>query len=104
MPPTTAHKRTRWKMTAEELCYAAGIDVTTFNEWIDLGIVGRNRDRRVTREVAQKTVLVARLVTAGLGPYVAGCVVAGHKTNDDHPLEAELPGGVVVTVDRTDLP
>lgn len=91
-------------MTVEELCYAAGIDVATFNEWSDTGIVGRNRDRRVTKTVAQKTIIVARLVAAGLHPHAACCVAAGHKTNDTSPLVAELPGGVTVTVERTDLP
>ncbi len=96
--------RVRWKMSIEELCYAAGIDSDTFTEWVHFGLVGKSRDLRVTREVAQKTVLVARLVGAGLYPTGAGCVAAGHKTGDTSPLVAELPGGVTVTVLRTDLP
>lgn len=91
-------------MTVDELCYAAQIEVTTFNEWADTGVIGSARDRRVTRSIAQKTVLVARLVAAGLHPHAAGCVAAGHKTNDTSPLVAELPGGVTVTIERNDLP
>lgn len=99
-----AEDRMRWHMTLDELCYAAHIDPTTFNIWSDEGLLGRSRDRRVTREVAQKTVLVSRLITAGLHRNAAACVAAGHKTGDTTPLTAELPGGVTVTVDRSDLP
>lgn len=108
----TRTKRQRWRMTLDELCYAAGIDVKTFDRWADSGILGkrqaarpdRGRGRHITKETAQRTVLVARMVTAGVTPDVAGCVAAGHRTGDTSLLIADLPGGVHVTISREDLP
>lgn len=105
-------KRPRWRMTLDELCYVAKVNVKTFDTWADAGLLGKRlasrpdkgRGRHITRETAQRTVLVARLVAAGVHPDVAGCVAAGHKTGDNTPLVAALPGGVQVTVSREDLP
>lgn len=104
--------RVRWRMTLDELCYAAKIDVKTFDSWADRGLLGKRlasrpdqgRGRHITRETAQKTVLVARMVASGVTPDVAGCVAAGHRTGDDTPLVANLPGGISVTISREDLP
>lgn len=99
-------------MTLDELCYAARIDVKTFDAWADAGFLGKRlasrpdqgRGRHLTRETAQRTVLVARMVAAGIRPDIAGCVAAGHKTGDSTPLVADLPGDVHVTISREDLP
>jgi hypothetical protein len=104
--------RQRWRMTLDELCYAAQITPSTFNEWADQGLLGRRvaerpdagRGRHITRETAQRTVLVARLVSAGIHPEAAGHVAAGHKVGDDDPLEAQLNNGVTVAIRRDDLP
>lgn len=105
-------QRVRWRMTLDELCYAAKIPARTFDDWAAQGILGKRhalypdqgRGRHITRELAQKTVLVARLVAAGLHPLAAGHVAQGHKTNDTSPLTTELSGGIEVTIDRSDLP
>lgn len=105
-------KRIRWRMTLDELCYVAGITTPIFDEWADKGWLGKRsiarpdqgRARHITRELAQRTVLVARLVRAGLHPEAAGCVAQGHMTNDREPLQADLPGGVHITISRSDLP
>lgn len=107
-----AEQRQRWRMTLDELCYAAKIDVNTFNSWADAGLLGKRlasrpdqgRGRHITRETAQRTVLVARMAAAGIRPDIAGCVAAGHKTGDTAPLVADLPGNVHVTISRDDLP
>lgn len=104
--------RERWRMTFDELCYAARITPDTFDTWADQGLLGRRvaerpvngRGRHITRETAQKTVLVARLVAAGIHPEAAGCVVAGHRVGDLTPLEASLNNGVTVQIRRDDLP
>jgi len=108
----TTPKRERWRMTLDELCYTSGISPNVFNEWADAGYLGKRlaaypangRGRHITRETAQRTVLVARMVKAGVTPSVAGCVAAGHKTGDDSPLVADLPGGIHVEISREDLP
>lgn len=105
-------KRVRWRMTLDELCYVAGIEPNLLDEWADKGWLGkrcvvrpiRGRSRQITREMAQRTVLVARLVRAGLHPEAAGHVAQGHMVNDHEPLTAELPGGVIITITRSDLP
>lgn len=104
--------RRRWRMTLDELCYAARITPATFDRWADAGLLGKRlasrpdqgRGRHITRDTAQRTVLVARLVAAGVKPDAAGCIAAGHKTGDNTPLVADLPGGVQVTIPREDLP
>lgn len=105
-------KRVRWRMTLDELCYVAGITPDILDEWADKGWIGKRcvarpnggRGRHITREMAQRTVLVSRLVRAGLHPEAAGCVAQGHKVNDHEPLHADLPGGVQITITRSDLP
>ena len=102
----------RWRMTLDELCYAACISATQFHDWADQGILGKRltfrpnggRGSQITREVAQRTVLVARLVAAGVHPLAAGCIAQGHKVNDIAPLHAELTCGVTITILREDLP
>lgn len=102
----------RWRMTLDELCYAAKIDHKTFDAWADAGLLGRRvterpnqgRGRHITRDTAQRTVLVARMVAAGIHPDVAGCVAAGHKTGATDPLVAQLTGGTTFTISREDLP
>lgn len=108
----TEQKRERWRMTLDELCYAAKIDVKTFDAWADAGLLGKRlasrpdqgRGRHITRETAQRTVLVARMVVSGVRPDIAGCVASGHKTGDTTPLVANLPGGIDMTISREDLP
>lgn len=105
-------QRIRWRMTLDELCYAARITPRVFNDWADRGLLGRRvaerpdagRGRHITRETAQRTVLVARLVAAGIHPEAAGHVAAGHKVGDTTTLDASLSNGVTVQVRRDDLP
>lgn len=112
LTPVTSPKRERWRMTLDELCYAAGINPYIFNVWAGEGLLGKRlvaypangRGRHITRETAQRTVLVARMIAAGVTPTVAGCVAAGHKTGDSTPLVADLPGGIHITILREDLP
>jgi hypothetical protein len=107
-----AQPRQRWRITLDELCYTARISPTIFDIWATSGYLGsrltsvpdKGRGRHITRATAQRTVLVSRLVAAGMRPEVAGHVVAGHRVGDTAPLEAELPNGVTVTVARDDLP
>jgi hypothetical protein len=105
-------ERERWRMTFDQLCMEARIDAKTFDSWADQGILGKRltsrpvqgRGRHITRDVAQRTVLVARLVAAGLHPLAAGHVASGHSVRETDPLVAHLPNGVTVTIDRSDLP
>lgn len=107
-----AEQRQRWRITLDELCYAAKIQPEAFDIWARNGYLGKRlasypdkgRGRHITRDAAQRTVLVARLVRAGVREDVAGHVAAAHKVGDTEPLEAELPNGVRVTVAREDLP
>jgi len=109
---TVKEKRVRWRMTLDELCAAACVDARQFQLWADEGILGKRiastpnggRGSHITREVAQRTVLVSRLVAAGVHPLAAGHIAQGHKVNDYHPLETALTCGVTITIDRTDLP
>jgi hypothetical protein len=105
--------RQRWRMTLDELCYAAKITPVQFDQWASAGLLGSRlqslpaqggRGRHIARDTAQRTVLVARLVAVGVHPEVAGCVAAGHKTGETGPLQATLPNGVTITVPRDDLP
>lgn len=110
--PVTVERRARWRMTLDELCYAAAISPGQFQQWADEGVLGKRlavrpnggRASHITRETAQRTVLVARLVAAGVHPLAAGHVAQGHKVNDSEPLHAELPCGVTITILREDLP
>jgi hypothetical protein len=104
--------RTRWRITLDELCYAARIDPVVFDAWATSGYLGKRlatcpaggRARHITRETAQRTVLMARLVWAGLTPVAASHLVTTHHVGDEGPLVAELAGGVTVSVPRSDLP
>ena len=104
--------RERWRITFDQLCMEARIDAKTFDSWADQGILGKRlasrpvqgRGRHITRDVAQRTVLVARLVAAGLHPVAAGHIASAHNVRDKTPLTADLPNGVTVTIDRSDLP
>lgn len=99
-------------MTLDQLCLTAKIDAKTFDTWADQGILGnrlrerpaQGRGRHITRDTAQRTVLVARLVSAGVHPIAAGHIAAGHSVRDTTPLHAELGNGVTVSIDRSDLP
>ena len=99
-------------MTLDELCYVANIKADTFDQWANNGLLGKRlasrpdqgRGRHITRETAQRTVLVARLVASGVDPDVAGRVAEGHKTGATDPLVARLPGGITITIPREDLP
>lgn len=108
-----AEPRERWRITLGELCYAAKITPVVFQLWADSGYLGSRlrslpsqggRGRHITRETAQRTVLLARLVTAGLTPEAASHVATAHAVGDDEPLRMALPGGVLVTIQRDDLP
>lgn len=108
-----AEPRQRWRITLDELCYAASINPATFQAWADSGYLGARlrsipsqggRGRHITRETAQRTVLMARLVRAGLSPEAASHLATSHTVGSDEPLEVRLSEYVTVTIPRNDLP
>lgn len=107
-----SESRQRWRITLDQLLMEAKITAKTFDEWADQGILGKRlverpaqgRGRHITRDTAQRTVLVARLVRAGIHPLAAGHIASSHNVRETTPLTAELPNGVTVTIDRSDLP
>jgi len=58
----------------------------------------------MTREGAQRAVVCARLVQAGVTERTAVKLAALHEVGDDTPLRIEISDSVTVVVDRTDLP
>ncbi len=105
-------RRSKWRMTLDELCAVACITPVQLHQWASEGILEKRlapkaragRAPVITREAAQRTVLVSRLVAAGVHPLAAGHIAQGHKTNDFEPLQADLPCGVTITIQRKDLP
>ena len=105
-------ERVRWRITLDQLLLEAKIDAKTFDAWADAGYLGsrlrerpnQGRGRHITRVTAQKTVLVARLVHAGISPMMAGHIASNHSLKDTTPLTIDTGHGVTVTIDRSDLP
>ncbi len=105
-------RRAKWRMSLEELCSVACITPVQLQQWANEGVIEKRlaptmragRAPHITREAAQRTVLVSRLVAAGVHPLAAGHIAQGHKTNDFEPLQADLPCGVTITIQRKDLP
>jgi hypothetical protein len=81
--------------------------VETLSEWQGRGLLGkpdtRQRGTEFNLVTAQKVVLMARLVAAGVHPVAAGHVVSGHSPKDLGPLVAEVPGGIEIRINRLDL-
>jgi len=106
-----AKARVRWRMTLDELAYATKVSPITLEEWAQLGAYGprwkENRDRgkwrHITREVAQRAVVMSRLVRAGLTTITAADIARTHEVGDDMPLYAHQ-GEVTLIVKRNDLP
>lgn len=103
----SALKMEPWKISPEALADLAGISVETLSEWVGRGLLGkpdtRQRANSLSLGTAQKTILMSRLVAVGLHPVAAGHIVATHNSKDFGPLTVELPGGIVITVDRKNL-
>lgn len=108
-----AEPRERWRITLDELCYAAQITPVVFQAWAEAGYLGSRlrslpsqggRGRHITRETAQRTVLMARLVQAGLTPEAASHVATTHQVGNDEPLRVSLTSQAAITVSRDDLP
>lgn len=109
--PKEVVRPTQWSMTVQELCDISKISHLKFLEWVAEGVLGnvqigkvRSPHSTLTRAIAQRTILVTRLVAAGIHPIAAGHIASAHLTNDKTPLETELTGGVTVIIDRFDLP
>lgn len=103
--------RVRWRMTLDELCYATKASAMLIEEWAQLGAYGprwrENRDRgkyrHVTREMAQRAVIMSRLVQAGMKPEAAARISVEHTVRITDPLIARI-GAVEITIKRDDLP
>jgi Fe2+ transport system protein FeoA len=111
MTVTSDAGRVRWRMTLDELCYATKASAMLIEQWAQLGAYGprwrENRDRgkyrHVTREMAQRAVIMSRLVRAGMKEEAAAKIAVEHQVRTTEPLIARL-GEVHITIRRDDLP
>lgn len=103
--------RIRWRMTLDELCYVTKASPNLVEQWAQLGAYGprwkekrdRGKYRHVTREMAQRCVIMSRLVQAGMKPEAAARIAVEHTLRDTDPLIARL-GPIQITINREDLP
>lgn len=106
--------RIRWRMTLDELVHACGVRLPELEHWAEIGGLGdrwrepRNQGkwRHITREAAQRAVLMSRMVKAGMTPEAAAVVArehAVHRGSEPAPMMARRPG-VTFLVSRDNLP
>lgn len=106
-----ADGRIRWRMTLDQLVYETKASANLIEEWAQLGAYGprwrENRDRgkyrHVTREMAQRCMIMARLVRAGMKPEAAARIAVEHTLRTTEPLIARI-GEVQIVINREDLP
>lgn len=104
-------RRVRWRMTYQELLYLTRTRPDMLEHWATLGALGprwkeprdRGKWRHVTRECAQRAVIMSRLVQAGVLPERAAEISANHTLKDETDLVVTT-GPVTVQVRRDDLP
>lgn len=90
-------RRVRWRITLDELCHKAKATPQALDHWAEIGALGprwrENRDRgkwrHITREVAQRAVIMSHLLQAGIDKQVAAKLAATHERGDDTPLIAK---------------
>ena len=100
--------KTRWRMTLDELAHCCGVSVHRIDDWAMLGAFGpRYRERQnsgwhrhITRELAQRAVIMARLISAGLRADIAAAAASQHQVGDESTLTVQNSGGVYVMVNR----
>ena len=106
--------RQRWRMPLDQLAYLCKVDVYTLNTWASDGALGRkyidqrsgggSRWRHITREMAQRAVLMSRLTRAGVGAAAAARVAETHNVGEVTDLIVKIGTDVEVRVSREDLP
>lgn len=104
--------RVRWRITFDQLCYATGVPAAKLERWRAMGYLGARvaepRDqgfgRHITREVAQRAVLLARCVAAGVTEETAARLVADHRAGDTQPIVAKVSDTVTIKVSKEGLP
>jgi len=98
-------------MTFDELCYACKVRPPTIDRWAELGAFGprlkeprdRGWHRHVTRELAQRAVIMSRLVKLGLDEHVAAELAVMHQLGETD--EITFPAdNASITVRRDNLP
>lgn len=104
--------RQRWRITLDELAYQCGVPASEVQRWADIGALGsryaEGRDqgfgRHITREAAQRAVLMARLTQSGVNVNRAARITVSHTVRETDPLTVDVGQGVKIIVDRSDLP
>lgn len=104
--------RVRWRITLDQLLHATGVTGAELDRWRRAGYLGarvaegadQGFGRHITREVAQRAVLMARCVDAGITEEVAARLVADHVPRDNQPIVAKMSDTVTIKVSKEGLP
>jgi hypothetical protein len=104
-------ERVRWRVTLDQLCHLCDANPYTLEYWAALGALGprwkepRNSGkwRHITREAADRAVLMSRIVKAGVEPWRAAQIASTHQHGDTTPLTVTI-GEVQIQVSREELP
>jgi hypothetical protein len=104
-------ERERWRMTLQELCYATKTTPFDLNRWASLGALGpRWREKKqhgrwnhITREAAQRAVIMSRLVDAGVNEEQSATLAAIWEigSSGDYTVHREH---ATIVVSTDDLP
>lgn len=103
---------TKWRMTLDELCHLVDVNAHQLDRWASLGAFGpRWRERRdqgkwrhISKETAQRAVIMAALTRSGFQPIVAAALSAQHRRGAKSDLVFKFSDNVSVTIKREDLP
>lgn len=103
--------RVRWRITLDELAHMCKVPAGDVSYWAELGALGPRysepRDqglgRHITREAAQRAVIMSRLIHAGVRAEEAAQISSLHNVKETGEL-AVTRNGVQIRIDRTDLP
>ena len=104
-------ERIRWRYTLDQLCHSARTTPATLDHWASLGAFGprwqerreRGKWRHITRDVADRAVLMGRLTRSGISDELACRIVMTHKHGPTSDLVFS-DNDVHVTVSREGLP
>lgn len=103
-------KTVKWRMTLQELCYLTKATPPELDEWAELGALGprwkeprdRGRWRHISREAAQRAVIMRHLLDMGLQPRTAAAIASVHQRGDLSDLHATM-SGVEVRIKRSEI-
>lgn len=108
---TNDAERVRWRMTFDQLCYECRTTPPVVDRWAELGAFGprlkeprdRGWHRHVSREVAQRAVIMSRLIKFGLNERVAAELASLHELGETEPM-IYTGNNASITIRRDNLP